>query len=323
MKNFFRRIYKLPLYIYCRMLVEIKLIDKLKSRAFNLLRWDYENIYLKLNHNKILNRKSEGYHWDSWSGKIRSKFRKKVPLNFLSEPLIAFTMVLGGTSWSPNLAKERILASKQIFKEDELRRLLLEDNIGIPILSNLEYLTSANRAHHVSHLAYYLKMTGEKLWENNTILEWGGGYGSMARLVRKMNKDATYIISDLPELLALQYIYLGSTEHSDCLNLVSSNMDKIVPGKINLVPSELLLSGGFNINCDIFISTWALTECPKFIQEFIYNKKFFQAKTVFIASLIDANNWLNAEIKKGKDVKLMPVPFFVEPHEYWIIKHNQ
>ena len=78
-KNILRVIYKAPFFLYCWILVAIKLNDKSKARKFDELRGQYENIYLKLSQNKTLDRKSEGYHWDSWSGKIRSKFRKRVP----------------------------------------------------------------------------------------------------------------------------------------------------------------------------------------------------------------------------------------------------
>lgn len=322
LKNILRRIYKIPIYIYSSVLIFTNLECKSTFKRFNILSRKYENVYLRFSQNRALDRKSEGYHWDSWSGKIRNRFRKKVPLNFLSDPLIAYTMVLGGNGWGSNLVAERVLAAKKIFDTKELSNLLVEDSIGLPILSNNEFLTSANRAHHVAHLAFYSKMTGDRVWASEIIFEWGGGYGSMARLIRKMNNKVTYIISDLPELLALQYVYLGALEGVENLNLVCSANNRIVPGKINLIPSELLLSGDYNINCDIFMSTWALTECPLYIQEFVYKNKFFNAREVFIASLIDANNWLNSKVKMRNDLKVLTVPFLEGEHEYWVFNDN-
>ena len=148
----------------------------------------------------------------------------------------------------------------------------------------------------------------------DTIVEWGGGYGNMARIIRRMNPSITYIIVDLPELLSLQYVYLGSLEGADIINIITSVKDVVVAGKINLISSELLLAGQFQLNCHAFISTWALTECPEYIQQFVSDKSFFSAKDVFIASRIDENNHLR-KLACNK----FPVPDLQGNHEYWAI----
>ena len=118
----------------------------------------------------------------------------------------------------------------------------------------------------------------------------------------------------MPELLSLQYVYLGSLEGADIINIITSDKDVVVAGKINLISSELLLAGQFQLNCDAFISTWALTECPEYIQQFVSDKSFFSAKDVFIASRIDENNHL-----RKLPCSKFPVPDLKGHHEYWAI----
>jgi hypothetical protein len=130
-----------------------------------------------------------------------------------------------------------------------------------------------------------------------------------------MNPRITYIIVDLPELLSLQYVYLGSLEGTEELNIISSDDDVVEIGKINLVSSEFLLTDKFDLICDTFISTWALTECPDYIQSFVCQKSFFSAKNVFLASRIDSNNHL-----RNLDFIKIPVPDLQGDHEYWVSK---
>ena len=44
---------------------------------------------------------------------------------------------------------------------------------------------------------------------DDVIVEFGGGYGSMCRLVRKLGFKGRYVIFDLRPILALQKYYLG------------------------------------------------------------------------------------------------------------------
>ena len=312
-----RKIYNRILELCFTFFLRRKLKSRTVQRRFQELSEQYADIFSLFNATSELERGSEGYSWDTWSGKIRKTFKDRVDPGFLSQPLLRFTMVFGGGGAAVQETSARINTCIEIFGEQMSRQLLIEDYVGLPTISNAKFLTSANCAHHTSHLAHYTKLTEQNVWDANSVIEWGGGYGSMARIVRRMNPDITYIIVDLPELLALQYIYLGSLEGTECVHIIQGHNDMISPGKINLVSSDLILSDQLQIDCRLFITTWALTECPKYMQEFVVNKKFFGAQSIFIASLIDNNNILTDKMNQGNLIRV-PVPYLQGQHEYWV-----
>jgi hypothetical protein len=308
-----------PVEIINNFSVRPKLKNQQALERFRELSVKYPQVFSLFSRVSTLERGSEGYSWDSWSGKIRSAFQNGVDLGFLANPLIAFTMVLAGKGGGVHATRVRIEACREILGEVTAKSLLLEDYVGLPIISDAKFMTSANRAHHASHLAYYYQLTGKEFWKAKSIVEWGGGYGNMARIIRRMNPTITYIIVDLPELLALQYVYLGSLEGVLNINIIASEDDSIATGKINLIPSELLLAEKFQLECDSFISTWALTECPEYIQRYVNGKQFFSAKQVFIASRVDDNNCL-PDLAGQHIARRLCVPNLNGHHEYWVIE---
>lgn len=314
-----RRVFTLPAIIYSNIFLRPRLKDNLVQNRFAKINTQYAKVLSRFDSIKELDRSSDGYSWDSWTGKIRDAFKNGVSTNFLANRLISFTMVFGGRSLDIDSTKKRISSCREILGDATTKQLLLEDYVGLPIISDAKFMTSANRAHHSCHLAYFYKLTGKQIWHVNTIIEWGGGYGSMARIIRRMNPNLTYIIVDLPELLSLEYVYLGSIEGVDKINIITSNKDHVITGSINLISSELLLTEQIQINCDAFISTWALTECPKYIQKFVHGKYFFSAKDVFIASCIDENNHLR-KLANQNIINRVAVPDLNGNNEYWSIK---
>ena len=316
--NKMRRAFTRPVEIFNNILFRPKLKNEIVQNRFNKLSIKYTQVFSCFGGINTLERGSDGYSWDSWSGKIRGAFQNGVELGFLSHPLIAYTMMLAGRGGGVHAARIRISACREILDDETVKKLLLEDYVGLPIISDAKYMTSANRAHHSSHLAYHYKLTGKQLWNAESLVEWGGGYGSMARIIRRLNPRITYIIVDLPELLSLQYVYLGSLEGEENINIITSENDSIASGKINLISSELLITKKIQLKCDAFISTWALTECPEYIQRYVYETSFFSAEDVFIASHIDDNNYLNALANQLK-LKKLSVPDLNGHHEYWAI----
>jgi hypothetical protein len=283
---------------------------------FNNLKDRYQEIYKKFQiKQSAMDNNSVGYDWGSWSGKIREAFSISVPLDFLSNPLISLTMTFKRVAGVKD-TQDRIKILEDMYSEQELSALLKEDYIGKPVISNSKHKTSANRAHHASHLSFYKKNTRRNFWDTKSIIEFGGGYGNMARIIRRINPKVTYIIIDLPELLALQYIYLASLESENRINIINDNNINIAQGKINLVSSELVFEKKVKLDAESFISTWALSEAPKFLQHFVVKSNFFGAKELLLASCIDTNNNLN-DILDFNDIRKDKVPFLSGDHEYW------
>ena len=268
--------------------------DKRQLSRFEYTRKAYLNILDQLNalseHSRVNVFTSEGYDWQAWSGSIRNAFQDKVPLAFLWQPVIAKTMVFGGLR-DIEATRRRIEFVLSVYGEEIARRLLREDYIGLPKITNAHYLTSANRAHHAYHLASYQNATKKSLFDSRCVVEWGGGYGDMARIVRRLNGQTTYIIIDLPELCALQYIYLSSVESEESVNLVVPGSE-ILSGRINIVSVVSVLLEKIQISGEAFISTWALTESSEESQLWVFNRNFFNADRILMAYSTDANNRL-------------------------------
>ena len=84
----------------------------------------------------------------------------------------------------------------------------------------------------------------------------------------------TYVIIDIPVSIKIQYYYLATVYGSENVNIFEDS-NQIQAGKINLVRlSEL---ENFNCKCDIFISSWAISESNKNSQDFVLNKNFYDA----------------------------------------------
>jgi hypothetical protein len=155
---------------------------------------------------------------------------------------------------------------KIIFNKNKLyKKLLLEDNIGNPIRYFLYPKSSGNRIREVFHLLNFQDFIKIPLNKIKTILEFGGGYGNMARLFFKINKNINYIIFDTFHVSLLQYYYLRMLK---------------IPVSVNEIKNKTI-SLNYNIskfNClykkekKLFIANWSLSETPLKLRKIIFNK---------------------------------------------------
>ena len=306
---------------YLNLTLRKQLLDSEQNARFSSLSKRYKDICLYFNGGgKQEDFNTPGYEWKSWASEVRESFDSGVPIGFLSLPILTHTMVFARRR-GVRLTELRIKYVEEQFSSTISKKLLREDYIGLPTITSSQYVTSANRSHHASHLACYSHNTGRHFWDSATVLEWGGGYGDMARLVRRMNPGMTYIIIDLPEMLALQYIYLASLESESSINLVNLREQlAIVPGKINLISAYTDISMLSKIKTDSFISTWALTESQRSIQQSVLEHDFFGAKYILIGSMINDNNVLsNARFDELGIRRIMvpPLGSLGSGNEYW------
>ena len=228
------------------------------------------------------------YAWGNWERSIAERYSAGLPIDFLSDPTLAHTMVFSATA----RLEERLARVKAAFPGGVADDLLLEDALGRPTLCDRRTMTSANRAHHAYHLATHAMVTGRSLFDARVVVEWGGGYGDLARIVRRMDRNLTYVILDLPALGAVQWTYLSALEGEDSVHLVTANDPTLVPGKINLASSSFALEHLPTLRADAFVSTWAITESPPALQQAVIAREFFGAQQLLIAYKLDENNVL-------------------------------
>jgi len=135
--------------------------------------------------------------WLDYIKKIESFLIPSPSYKFLQTDIFKKTMFVSDKGgW---IEKELELLEKK-FKSKELRRILKEDSVGKPIISNFKYLTSHNSIHQLYHIIYFEKESKKHIKETNTIVEWGGGYGSMAKVIKRL-KPTMKSFPNLSQLL--------------------------------------------------------------------------------------------------------------------------
>ncbi len=238
--------------------------------------------------------------WEGFIEKISSKLTDHLTMGFLQDETLKYTMF-----FSPSIRKipkiELKFIKTQITSQHNLRRILEEDYVGLPQLSNLKYATSNNSIHHLYHILRFLNETNLDSNQIHTIIEWGGGYGNLAKIfIRLKNTSMTYIIIDLPFFTCLQWLYLSTVIGEDHVFLFQKPNDIVQEGKINLIPVCFIES--VNIKADLFISTWGISESSKFAQDFVINTNFFKAPHILLCFQRKDENLPDAE-RVGKFVQ--------------------
>jgi hypothetical protein len=87
---------------------------------------------------------------------------------------------------------------------------LMENNLGNPHRLRAMAYTSGNLVNQTYHLHQWERMTRRSVKDLTTIVEFGGGYGAMSAICRRMGFEGKYYIYDLPEFCLLQEYYLSN-----------------------------------------------------------------------------------------------------------------
>ena len=175
-----------------------------------------------------------------------------------------------------------VWANKQIpylekrFSPGVLSSLLKESATLHQTIIDQKYKTSESRVNHLTHLSCFEDHTDLNISDMTTVVEFGGGYGGMTALLKAFNENMTIVVIDIPVMITLQSFYLSGAlgKNSFCI-LTDGNLG-IQTGKINYLPVTLL-SKVQNLNADLFIATWSLSEANKYTQNTIESVNFFNA----------------------------------------------
>lgn len=192
-------------------------------------------------------------NWQNNLTNLERDVLKKDPRDFLNWDVILYTMF--------HEAKEEEFAYlKNLPNWESWKESLMESPIGNPKPYPLYKKSSGNLIHHAYSLANMLGTFDIKLENLKNVFEFGGGYGSMARLAYKRKFTGTYTIFDLPEFIALQKYFLKSlhmpvTVHTEP-TAQSSNTIVLLS---DIQKLEKQLNGQ---DLDMVIATWSLSESP-------------------------------------------------------------
>lgn len=261
--------------------------------TFYTLRDNFPKIYNNLKQYNIT--KFTTSYWESLNTGLEKVFLPYPSFSFLRNPIIMSTMfpTVGG-KW----LEEELNFLEKIIPRDKLKVLLQEDYIGVPLLLNSTYFTSHNSIHHLYHLIRFLDKTHCNLDQINTVVEWGGGYGNMAKIfIRLKYIPSTYIIIDIPLFSCIQWLYLATILGREKVNLLYENKDTIQAKKINLIP--ICFVDNYEIDADLFISTWGLSESSMCAQNYVASRQWFNSKHILLAYQ-NSNNSLPYADRIGK-----------------------
>ncbi len=255
----------------------------------------------------------------AWLNRVREAERIFIPrprFSFLREKLIKDTMFVASRGgW---LHEELDLLESQ-YSSRRLRELLIEEYVGMPSIVSVRYLTSHTSVHHLYHVAFYEHNCGISVKGVNSVVEWGGGYGNMAKIIRRMNPSLTYTIIDMPIFSCLQWLYLSTVLEPAEVNMIMDAAMQIMSGKINILPLNLLEQ--HHLQCELFIATWSLSESSLLAQDYISHHDFFGADRLLLAFQDSSEKFPDADrvgkVAVNRGARIEPINFL--PGNYYAI----
>ena len=235
--------------------------------------------------------------WNKYRQRLRSCILKKDPRNFLRWNLIVATM-FGGT----RKREFDYLANNNWGK---WLPVIQETWVGNPPKYKYYQKTSADLIHTAYNLSRLIDHYKLDIKQAGKIIEFGGGYGCMAKLIGNLGFKGKYVIFDLPEFLALQKYYLHS-----------SNTD----GDFYFINQIEKLD---DLNPDMLIATWSLSDSPVELRdEFL--KKIGKPNYVLIAyqanfETIDNVKYFQEYIKKNQGYDWVNYEISHMPQHYYLV----
>ena len=158
---------------------------------------------------------------------------------------------------------------------------------------DIDFLTPTNITHkyHLFRAGFPRELTG-------AFVEWGGGYGNVARLNKTiLTNEYKHYIVDSPIMSLLQMAYLDEMNAKDNVEFVGTKIDYCVQSN----------------NIDTFFATFSIDECTKECHDYLFSINFYGARNVFIAMYPDKFQFPEAE---GLYDRLLNAGFREEPSAF-------
>ena len=190
--------------------------------------------------------------WEGHYENLKACLLSKDPGNFLQWTPILKTMHSGSAGISTRKYYE-------VFKShpnyDAWVEAAKENPLGNPAYFLKDKRLSPTSIKHAVHLQRFQDVTGLQIVDMDYILEFGGGYGSMRRIIDRLGFEGDYVMYDMPLLAALQKFYLGMLEIPTSINSqfgpLQHDMQLFIPER------------------SLFIATFSLSEAPLEIRHLI------------------------------------------------------
>jgi len=203
--------------------------------------------------------------WEAKRRELRHFLAAENPDSFMRWPPVRTTMVKRGhRPVSVELRHMRRRADWRTRWRPAVQEMTLGGPRPFPRLPT----TSANALHLAYHLCRFEEVTGIRADATTFVLEFGGGYGGLCRLVHRLGFRGRYVIFDLPELGALQRFYLGHAP------VPVSTPDDARPQAgvvtVSAVDELATILKTRPPGIGLFIATWSLGEVPLALRDRVF-----------------------------------------------------
>lgn len=220
--------------------------------------------------------------WEENIREVERYFLTDFDMAFLNHPRINGTMVFTDRNAH---TEERLLI--ETWRSPDFLRKVIGNGLNAPFLEGkLTIANALNSVHHLYHLARFERFRGEPVEKIRSVVEFGGGYGNMARLFRNFGNLAQYVIIDLPLFCCIQFVFLATVEGPGTVRLFRDPGASYADGTILLLPITSLKKAHFE--GELFLSTWALSECPITAYDYIRGMGWFGAEELLVSH---HDNW--------------------------------
>jgi hypothetical protein len=198
----------LPASSACTKIKRIFLDEKAKTRLEIAAPYLVAEI---LDASNIVNEVEGKDFWKVQLKNLKTCLATRSPTQFLRCDVIMFLMFAG----SNILAQQEIRWLQRHTSEEWRMNMLQESSVGDPpyhvYFDHSKYWTSTNLIHHVySYARFENTVPNVKISSLDLIVEFGGGYGSFARVVLNGGFKGRYIIYDLHPFNIIQKYYLSA-----------------------------------------------------------------------------------------------------------------
>ncbi|MFZ5808323.1 MAG: hypothetical protein ACOY16_03490 [Chloroflexota bacterium] len=229
---------------------------------------ELKTVFLELSISETTNLLPVEASWLSNANRLRELVLNHDPREFLRWDIISNTMFV---SYAQYISMELNYLKHRSDWNTRWRTAIKESWVGHPMPYIFYRASSGNLIHHAYHVAHFEEKTNILIQNMDYVFEFGGGYGSMCRLLYNLGFHGRYVLFDLPSFSALQRYYLRTLglPVQAVTDFVKSNNGIVCVSDLQQLIT--LLTHGTEAKSKMFIATWSISESPLSIRETVLN----------------------------------------------------
>jgi hypothetical protein len=200
--------------------------------------------------------------WLAYRTRFRADVLRRDPRRFLRWPVVRPMYRRDAPYLTQSLAYLRAHPEWQ----SRWRAAVRESAVGDPRPFLAYWASSGNLLYQGYQVCRFEDVTGTRLADVDFILEFGGGYGALCRLVHALGFRGTYVLYDFPEFAALQRFYLRAH------GLPAAAGPRLEPGRPGIVALSTLAEldealEGRSAGPAALVGLWSLAEAPPALRD--------------------------------------------------------